>query len=438
MINWRKPVIFALLYLTGSKIPKYLKEIKKIDKFSLEEKEQYQKDKLEKILLHAWKNVPYYTKVLTKTGVVKDNKVNLKNFHKIPILTKEIIRKEGKNLYSKDYQKRGFYKNTSGGSTGEPISLIQDRHYSEWNTATKLYFFNDMFNKAIGEPEVNLWGSENDIYKNSKNIKDKIINFLYHRTFLNSFLVEEETLDQFVHIINNIRPVSFWTYVESLDLLAKHIKKNNLKIHFPKFIISTAGNLHSEIRKNAEIIFHCPVYNQYGSREVGAIGIECQTKSGMHEFFWMNYLEVIDNNIIVTSLNNYSMPLIRYEIGDTGIKAKNCKCKCGRETLFFEKVLGRSISHFKTPKGEVIHGQYFIHQFYFRDWIKKFRLVQEDYDLITCYIVLEDNPLKKDMDEIEQRIKLLMGKKCRIQWKFVKKINPFKNGKYLYTISKLN
>ena len=36
-MNWRKPLIFAGLYLTGSKIPRYLKEIKRIEKLSQEE-----------------------------------------------------------------------------------------------------------------------------------------------------------------------------------------------------------------------------------------------------------------------------------------------------------------------------------------------------------------------------------------------------------------
>ena len=45
-MNWRKPIIFGLLYLTRSKIPSYLKEIEKVDKLSIKEKEGYQKEKL--------------------------------------------------------------------------------------------------------------------------------------------------------------------------------------------------------------------------------------------------------------------------------------------------------------------------------------------------------------------------------------------------------
>jgi hypothetical protein len=45
-MNWRKPVIYLLLYLTGSKIPKNLKEIKRVEGLSLPEKKEYQAEKL--------------------------------------------------------------------------------------------------------------------------------------------------------------------------------------------------------------------------------------------------------------------------------------------------------------------------------------------------------------------------------------------------------
>jgi len=437
MMNWRKPVIYGLLYLSGSKIPKYFKEIKKMEKFSLKEKEEYQEEKLKKLLLHAWKNIPYYHKVLGKVKVVVEGKVNLNNFNKIPLLTKEIIRKEKENLYSKDYEKRGHYENTSGGSTGEPVRFIQDKKYNEWNIANKIFFFNEWFGKKIGQSEINLWGSERDIQRNSLSLKEKIINFLYNRTFLNAFKVDDKKLKNFVKIINKKKPVSMWVYVESIDYLAKFIEKNKIKIHSPDFIISTAGTLYPQIRKNIEDVFRCPVYNQYGSREVGAIAIECKEQKGLHEFFWTNYIEIINSKIYVTNLNNFSMPLIRYEIGDIASEARSNKCKCGKNNLKFKEIKGRTINHFKTKKGDIVHCQYLIHQFYFNDWIKKFQIIQKQLDLIICKVVLNGSKDTEQMKKIEDNIKIVMGKDCKIKWEFVNEIEPTKSGKFLYTICEL-
>ena len=128
-MNWRKPLIYLSLYAAGNRIPYYLKQIKKYEFLSREKTAELTKRKLETLLLHTHNNVPYYHQILSSCGVVKDNKVDLANFSRIPVLTKEIIRREGKNLYSSDYKKRKPYENTSGGSTGEPVRFIQDAEY---------------------------------------------------------------------------------------------------------------------------------------------------------------------------------------------------------------------------------------------------------------------------------------------------------------------
>jgi len=439
-MNWRKTVIYGLLYLTGSKIPKYLREIEELQYKPQEEIKKYQEEKLKRLLLHAYENVPYYNKVLKESEVVINGDVNLDNFSRIPILTKEIIRKEGENLYSRDYKKRKPYENTSGGSTGEPVKFIQDKQYWQMNIANKFYF-NRLLGKDVGEKEINLWGSERDIFRNSLSLKEKTINFLYNRTFLNAFKVDEAKLKNFVSEINKAKPVSMWAYVESIDLLARFIEEKGLKVYSPKCIISTSGTLFPEIRKKVEEVFECPVYNQYGSREVGPIAVECEYKQGLHCHPWSQKVELIGEgelkNIIVTDLTNYSMPLIRYEIGDVGREANDAKCRCGRNTLFFKEVSGRVINHFISKKRDIIHGQYFIHVFYFRDWIKKFQVVQKDYDLIKVYIVLNKEKNEKDMEDIENKIKLVMGKDCKIKFEFVDDIEPSKSGKYLYTISEI-
>jgi phenylacetate-CoA ligase len=437
IFNWRKPVIYTLLYIGRRDIIRNIREIKHIERFSVREQNDYQMHKLMIVLSHAYRNVPYYKRILEKTGIVKDGDVLLSGFDKIPFLTKEIIRKEKDNLYSTDRRKRKSYENTSGGSTGEPVKFLQDKCYEGWNIATKLYFFNMLFKKEIGQPEACLWGSERDIYKNSLGLKAIIINFLYNRLFLNFFRVSDDKLFDYIKRINNKRPISMWAYVEAIDNLATFIRNKKIKAISPKFIISTIGTLYPEIRLEIEKVFSCPVYNQYGSRETGPVAIECEEKKGLHEFFWMNYVEIIDSKIYITSLNNFSMPLIRYDIGDIAEESQLKDCNCGRSGLKFKEIKGREMNFFKTVEGEIVHGQYFIYQFYFKNWIKKFQIVQKDYDLILCNIVLASKEDRDDMNKIEANIRLVMGKSCRIEWAFLDEIDSSQSGKYLYTICKI-
>lgn len=99
----------------------------------------FQKKYLSNLLLHAYEKVPYYHNLLKKYEIVLDGTVDLSKFHDIPLLTKEIIRSNSQDLISTDISNRKWYYNSSGGSTGEPIKLIQDDLYLKWRNATNYY-----------------------------------------------------------------------------------------------------------------------------------------------------------------------------------------------------------------------------------------------------------------------------------------------------------
>jgi len=448
-MNWRMPVIYALLYLTGSKIPANLRHIKSLEKMSYGELKLFQEDKLKKLLLHSYKNVPYYHRILREQDVIDEKEeINLDNFDRIPILTKDIIKREGENLYSKDYKKRKFYENTSGGSTGEPVKFIQDKYYDDWNIATKIYF-NQILGKEIGEKEIKFWGSDRDIIMGNLKLKDRLMNYLYNRKFFNSYNLNEKTIDELIKLNNGFKPSCYWSYVDAAFEFSKIVLNKNIELFRPKFIITTIGPLFDDIRNVIEDAFKCPVYNQYGSREVGVIACQCKEKKHLHTFPWFNFVEVVDENngsvgqggegkIVVTTLTNYSMPLIRYDIGDVAISAGFEKCNCGRNFFSLENVLGRTLGYFKKADGSLVHSHFIVQSIFFKDWIKRFQIIQKDFDLILLNIELRGGVDAAehggDVGKIEERIKLSMGEDVRVEFGFVGEIEPSKSGKYLYTI----
>jgi len=433
-MNWRKPVIYALLYLTGSKIPANLRHIKSLEKISHGELKLFQEDKLKKLLLHSYKNVPYYHRILREHDVIDEKEeVNLDNFDRIPILTKDIIRREGENLYSKDYKKRKYYENTSGGSTGEPVKFIQDNYYDDWNIATKIYF-NQILGKKIGEKEIKFWGSDRDIIMGNLTLKDRLMNYLYNRKFFNSYNLNEKTIDELIKLNNGFKPSCYWSYVDAAFEFSKIVLNKNIELFRPKFIITTIGPLFDDIRNVIEDAFKCPVYNQYGSREVGVIACQCKEKKHLHTFPWFNFVEVVDENdrsvgqggegkIVATTLANYSMPLIRYDIGDIA------------------NVLGRTLGYFKKADGSLVHSHFIVQSIFFKDWIKRFQIIQKDFYLILVNLEIKNKlsatEHKEDVTEIEGRIKMIMGGDVKIEFEFVDEIKPSKSGKYLYTVSEV-
>ncbi len=446
-MNWRRPVIYALLYGSGSKIPQCLRKMRQYEFSSREQIQKLLNHKLERLLLHAYHHVPYYHKTLAEHEVVVEGQVQLQNFCSLPLLTKEVIRAEHANLHADDHSQRKSYANTSGGSTGEPVSFVQDRQYDDWNIATKLYF-NEMLGKEVGDSEIKFWGSDRDILAGCLTWKDRLINHIYNRRFVNCYRLGDAELDQLIALNNAFKPVAYWSYMESALELARYLGRHPRDFHAPRFVISTIGPLTDEVKTEIETSLDCPVYNQYGSREVGGIACQCQHQRGLHAFPWWNHLEIVDHEdqpmeqgegrVVVTTLENFSMPLIRFEIGDVA-KAGGHECACGRQSFQLSQVMGRTLGYFKKPDGSLAHSHFLVQALFFRAWIKRFQIVQDALNHVLIRVERAQNidMPTTDLEDIIQKTKVLMGESCQVEFDFVEEIGRSASGKFVYTLCKV-
>jgi phenylacetate-CoA ligase len=402
---------------------------------------------LEKLLLHSKANVPFYNNELEFLGY-KNNNSMYNDFKGLPLLTKSNIRNNIDELTSTDVKKRKSYLNTSGGSTGEPIRFIQDKLYKKWSMASVRYYYENIIGiDEIAVKKALFWGSPRDLIAGSIGLRAKMINWLTNTKFLNFFRINEQDMERYVKFINNYKPVVIRSYVTFLYELSNFIEKRGLSIHQPKVIISTAEKLYNDVRENIENVFGTKVYDFYGTREVNGVAGEC--KEGLlHVFMFNNYVEVLDNDnnpvregetgkIVVTTLHNYSMPLIRYDIGDMATLGPK-KCKCGNLLPTFKEVTGRIYDYFVKEDGSIIHGGYFVYLFRIRDWIKSFKVIQEDYRKIRILAVLDGNINNSERQDIDNKIRLVMGKQCDILWEIVDEIPRTQNGKFVFTTSLLH
>jgi phenylacetate-CoA ligase len=395
--------------------------------------------------------VPYYKKVLFESGVVRGGNVDLENYCVVPVLTKDIIRQQGEDLYSVDHRKRHAFLNRSGGSTGQPVIFMQDRHYEACSFASR-FLFNHWAGKEIGEPELLLWGSERDVLGQGEKLSARLRRWGFNTLVLNSFLMTDDIMARHVEQWNRHKPIMIWAYASSILEFSNFIRRKGLNIFQPRSIICAAETFTEDARKSIQAIFDCPVLNQYGSREAAAIACECPNIEGLHIFSLNNKVEILDDNlnpckpgqmgkVFITTLDNYSMPLIRYDIGDMAIPAGDKRCSCGRSWPLLEKVVGRHIEVFKTRDGKIVPAEFFIHFIgvvYNKGYVKKFQVVQKDYDRVVVRMVVDDNTdLAKFKAEVTGSIKKVMGEECTVNFEYVADIAPAASGKYLYTISEI-
>jgi len=453
MINWRKPIVNALLKLQGSRTPAHANYIRSIEHKSPQELTAIQNHRLSALLRYAWQHTDYYRKILSNCGAVHNGDVDIEKFNAIPLLTKEIIRKHQNRLTS-NHKAKGSkpFVNHTGGSTGEPIRFQQDNIYWDWNVANKIFYLY-MAGKEVGEPEMKIWGSERDLFEGTIGIGSKLKFFLYNRMFVNSFHLTDEKIENIVDQINSYQPKVIWGYVDALYTIAGYVKKYSLKLHSPAAVFCAAGTLYKHMAESIEKAFGAKAINVYGSREMGDIACQCPDQKGLHIFSHTHIVETVDEcgknvvdqegEIIVTSLMNLTMPFIRYRIGDRGVLSSK-QCSCGRAFPLLESVAGRVTDVFHNSKEEVIPAEYFIHLIgvvYNSGFIKKFQVIQNDYDEITVKLILNEgyaeDSVQDELNNITDKIKLVMGEECRIGYTYVTDIPETESGKYQYTLSKL-
>ncbi len=447
-MNVRKALYFSYKRLAGSSFPLIYEELVRQDRFGVTP--DTTKRSLVQLLAHCQRSVPYYAAIMKGVGgsFEDDPESYLLN---LPILTKGVIRERFEQLKSIDLDQRKWEFNTSGGSTGEPVKLIQDRDYSDRTNALK-QFFSTWAGAEIADSEVLVWGSERDILEGSLGTKAKrlIANKLLRQTVLNAFHMTTEKMREFIDILNTKPPKLIVAYAQSIYELAQFAQREKIAIRPQSAIITSAGTLYPFMRETIEAVFQCKVFNRYGSREVSDIAGECAAHRGLHVFLWGCYIEIVDEagyrlpagtegNIVVTCLSNFAMPLIRYQIGDRGVLSAESNCPCGRQGQILEKISGRNVDVFKTRNGTLIDGEYFTHLLYFRPWVSKFQVIQKSYSSILFKIRLSEHCYEpEELTDIISKARVVMGKDCLVDFEFVDDIPNSASGKYRYTLSEVS
>jgi len=447
----RRNVVLPLYwkYIKRSNVLGHYQELKNQQWNTIEENKKIQQEKLYELIKYASENIPYYKRIIKEHNIEFSEDTIFDDIKKFPLLTKGVIREHFDELHK--FRDSTYFRNRTSGSTGEPAIFYQDKYCLEWKIATKI-FYDEWAGRRIGEPMVKLWGAVQDILKEGQGIKAYLSQQFHGVTTLNSYRMTENNLYDYVRKINKIKPRLILTYTNSIDELARFIQEHHLAIFSPGAIMTSAGVLFPEIRKRVEEVFGVPLFDNYGSRETGGIACNCKKNEGLHLIPDVHYVEILDDNlrevslgksgeIVVTLLTNYTMPLIRYTIGDRGILSKK-DCSCGRGFPLIEKIEGRILNMFRNKQGDLIGSGYFISLIYYRDYVKQFQIIQKTVDYIVINLVLKDNQkiheVKKDFENINKKIKLVMGDETKIKYNIVDKIEPTKAGKYMYTFSQVN
>ena len=402
---------------------------------------QFQWKRVTRMLKHAYETTTYY-RALFDSLRIRPEAIQLPlDFLQIPTLEKPTIQERLGDLISRTFSKNQLMRNATGGSSGTPLIFYQDRGY--WNKRNLcVYYFDRWAGWNFGERQLIIWGLPAN-HSKASSAKEKLNNYWRNHWQFDGFNVTEAKMVNLYKKMGRWCPQTILAYASSLYGFAQCLHQNGLTPDWGlNGIISSAEMLHPHYRKLAEQVFQTQVFNRYGSREVGLIAMECGA-GRMHINCEGVYLEIDSDDpytqpgeIIITQLNNYGMPFIRYRIGDVGVLSSEV-CPCGNRTPILGDLLGRTTATFRSKYGRWIHGGYFTQQFYGLKTVNQFQLIQESYDLCKLKLVVDDAFTDDTLGLIVRKIKDALGSDVQVETNFVEKIPQPPSGKMAYTISKV-
>jgi phenylacetate-CoA ligase len=255
----------------------------------------------------------------------------------------------------------------------------------------------------------------------------------------------------FLEGIHRHRPTLIQAFPENLFEIARMALRESIRPDSPRSIVTGAGNLYPSMRPTIEQVFGAPIFDRYGSREVSGVAAECELHTGLHVCLPIQHVEILRSDgsqatagelgeVVVTSLVNYAMPLIRYRLGDLAAWAGE-ECTCGRTGPLLSEVAGRTRDLFVRKDGSYVRILEMV--FHEQPWIRKFQVVQEEYDFVRAFIVPYadvSDPLTehaKGIQQIENSIKDVMGSECKVEIPLVDHIEDSPSGKFRHHISKV-
>jgi phenylacetate-CoA ligase len=420
MFHFLHRFILLPVYETGlkrRKIFRYWKDLERSQWLSLPVLERLQFERLQLLLNHARQTCPYYRNMWSRLGLSPGSLQSREEFLQWPIIDRETIR-ENRIAMRSQLAGMKFLAKSTGGSTGMPLSFDYDAPSLDWRYAAWHRGYN-WAGAGPGTKQFYFWGIPLGQRTPWKDWKDHLYNWLYRRLVVSSFDFREDKAPEILRQLQRFRPDTVIAYTNPLYIFARCLEEQKLKPYRPKSLVVGAEKLHGFQRELIERVFQAPVFETYGSREFTLMAAECDRHRGLHLSMENYFFEIVDDkgrptpdgqegNVVITDLNNYGLPFVRYRNGDRAVAGWST-CSCGRGLPLLQGIVGRQLDMLQTPDGRLIPGEFFPHLLKDFPAIRRFQVIQEEPDRIQLHVVLNGTWSERDQQLLDREVRKVIG-----------------------------
>lgn len=367
--------------------------------WSPEELRQQQFRQLGILLAHAAETVPFYRKRFETAGYNPSRDGVMPGmWSSLPLLKRDDIQSAGQDLLSRrlppDHGK--LLEHFTSGSMGKPIhaygSEVTHFFWSAMNLRDHFWHKRDLSGKLASirtttEDGIHKgWGPSTDVAFDTGQCAT--LNIRADIDAQVQWLVQQEA-DYLLSHPSNIRA------------LAQHCLDRRIRLPQLREVRVFGEMLGADLRGLCREAWGVPLVDTYSAEEVGYIALQCPQHEHYHIQSEIILVEVLDDQdqpcppgavgrVVLTTLHNFAMPLIRYEIGDYAEVGE--PCPCGRGLPVLKRIMGRQRNLLTLPDGSQHWPSFPAECWLPIAPVRQFQLIQRDTENIEVRMVA-DRPI---------------------------------------------
>ncbi|MBS6643913.1 MAG: phenylacetate--CoA ligase family protein [Clostridiaceae bacterium] len=302
---------------------------------SREEMKRLQEKKLRVLLTYAYDHSAYYHRTFEEAGITR-KQIPLLPLWAFPVIDKQILmehfdelvtvsdlkQEELRRFDAQESSKQKKFKDRyhvvhSSGSTGTPGYFVYDE--AAWNQMLLGIIRAALWDMTMPQILKLLWKGPRIVYIAATDgryggamaVGDGIEGVHAQQLFLDV----KTPLAEWIRQIRDFRPNMVIGYPSAIKILGELAESGEVELDIFR-VVSCGEPLGASLRNYLEEVFWADVVNIYGASESLALGVETSHAEGMVLFDDLNYIEMVDGVMYLTSLYNFAQPLIRYRLSD--------------------------------------------------------------------------------------------------------------------------
>ena len=405
---------------------------------------EHQMQQLAGLLGHAASTVPYYREHLAQSGYRAGDRLDMDAWRRLPLLGRRDIQDADDALLSKSPPPQfgaTFQKRTSG-ATGEPVRVTAtqlDRLIWEANTLRDHLWHGRDWGVKLGAirlfPGAQPLPAEGVVAPNWGSPAGDI----FHTGPIALLDMSTDIARQAEWLQREV-PDYLLTYPNNLQALIGHWKRRGLPSPPLKGVRTVGETLTDELRARCREAWGVEIVDMYSSEELGYIALQCPETGHYHVLSESVLVEVLrpdgtpcapgeTGRLVVTSLHNFAMPLIRYELRDYA--KLGGPCRCGRNLPVLERILGRSRNMVRLPDGTMHWPMVGFHRFRDIAPIRQYQLIQHSLEEIEVRLVVDSAPTTDQEAQLTAVIREALGHPFALRFAYFERELPrAPNGKF--------